>query len=513
MSDCKVKCPHCGTEYKLDEGSIGSEFECANCNQNFIAGEPDGEKSGRSLTDLRESGKKIFSSTLAGFREKLQLRRNSESSEDDQNEKTGNSVCKVKCPHCGTEYELDEDSIGSEFECVNCNQSFIAQMSVRKRASETFKNLRESGKKIIGGTFPGVRNSLQTMQNRDDGDYDPDDEDDEDDDAMSEHRKALNRFFLKAETTRATVGFVAELLALLGAIWEFIGDILSWIANLFSVVPPANIVARFHIVWYNDREQLIGLDVLPRFGKHPQQLVAPAQTLFSPASDYEADDDGPEFKYAVCSDGNIFIYSLEEVTKLYTLEDQLFVFKAYWDYTTGELFSESSEAFFFKDITDISTKSSYEYVDIEKERMPWDEFWQRNPEKKKKIKFWSIILGIIVGFPTPFIEKVHKLCQYNEVGYVVFAFCVAVIGFFIIMLLMMWITYLRNTSAESCRKLVKRSETFSISASSGNSIGMTILCDDWIEAKKGNITERSDAERIIQSIRKMIEEKKVEADA
>ena len=58
-------------------------------------------------------------------------------------------------------------------------------------------------------------------------------------------------------------------------------------------------------------------------------------------------------------------------------------------------------------------------------------------------------------------------------------------------------------------KRVRASETFTITSSSGRSMGMTILCDGWFEAKNGKFEKRSDGEKIIHAIRKMIEEKKV----
>ena len=61
-------------------------------------------------------------------------------------------------------------------------------------------------------------------------------------------------------------------------------------------------------------------------------------------------------------------------------------------------------------------------------------------------------------------------------------------------------------------KRVRASETFSITSSSGRSIGMTILCNGWFEANNGKFDGRTNGEKIIHAIRKMIEEKKVAAN-
>jgi hypothetical protein len=64
-----------------------------------------------------------------------------------------------------------------------------------------------------------------------------------------------------------------------------------------------------------------------------------------------------------------------------------------------------------------------------------------------------------------------------------------------------------------CGKKVERiyrsSETFTITASSGRCISATIVCNEWMEANNVTYAQRSDGEKTIHAIRKMIEEKKV----
>ena len=53
MPNCKVKCPHCQEEYELDASALGQEFECPNCQQNFIAERALPEVKGPQMTIRR----------------------------------------------------------------------------------------------------------------------------------------------------------------------------------------------------------------------------------------------------------------------------------------------------------------------------------------------------------------------------------------------------------------------------------------------------------------------------
>ena len=266
--------------------------------------------------------------------------------------------------------------------------------------------------------------------------------------------------------------------------------------NAANKVVIDNIYNIFNQVREHDLGYLETLDVLPRFGKKSSQLVAESHTLYSPLISEDA-------KYEFDERGE-FIYSKEEVTKVYTFEDQLLVFTALWDYTTGELYNEQTEAFFFKDITDISTENSYDKVKTVD--------WVTPPPPEIKpfpVKIFCcitgalIVLWVILSLIFGFVER-HL------------AVAAELFGGLILLILFLWafIYDLKCQKKIFPRKVetikrVRASETFTITSTSGRSIGMTILCDGWFEAKNGKYEKRSDGEKIIHAIRKMIEEKKV----
>ena len=78
-------------------------------------------------------------------------------------------------------------------------------------------------------------------------------------------------------------------------------------------------------------------------------------------------------------------------------------------------------------------------------------------------------------------------------------------------LLIIYIAWLVHRGEKNFHKI---SETFTITASSGRSITITMLCDDWLEANNGTfVGKRTDGEKVIQAVRKMIEEKKADEPA
>jgi len=192
-----------------------------------------------------------------------------------------------------------------------------------------------------------------------------------------------------------------------------------------------------------DMEYLEKLNVLARFGKNKQQLVAPMQTLFSPA--FAGVEDLRHFQSVTSENDGVYRYNLEEVTKIYTFEDQLFIYTGVWAYAIGKMISEKTEAFFFKDITDMRTESTFKI------------------QKKYEPKGCLSILIPWLGKP---IETVYK-----------------------------------------------ESESFVLTAASGNSIGLNIGFEDAVRVTGATYTSRNDNEKIVHAIRKMIEEKKVAADA
>ena len=188
-----------------------------------------------------------------------------------------------------------------------------------------------------------------------------------------------------------------------------------------------------------DLEYLNKLNVLARFGKDKTQLVAPMQTLFAPA--FGGVEGVKHFASIVSEDDALYRYNLEEVTKIYTFEDQIFIYTGVWAYSIGKMISETTEAFFFKDITDIRTESIF---------------------KIHEIHIPKGCLSIIIPACGKSIEKVYK-----------------------------------------------ESERFVLTSSSGHSIGLTIGFEEAISVTGATYTKRNDNERVIHAIRKMIEEKKV----
>ena len=408
----------------------------------------------------------------------------------------------IFCPHCQQELSIDEQYLGMEVECPTCNQSFTAQAtSSVKNAFQQIKNASAQlgnsvGENLRHVQFDAIKNTFQQIKNVAAARQEEQEEEEnfrqmqlnaiDTNDPYAEDRLKLVKFFKKAEGVQAASG-IAKILA---DVCEGLGvffQIFSFILEFFSKAD-RKILYLFNSVQNRDMEFLENLDVLPVYGKKQSQLVADCYTLYSPAMNYAAETEGPDFKYAISKEDKSFLYSLEEVIKIFTFEDQLFIFKAYWDYTTGKLFDESTEAFFFRDITDISTKNSYEYMKMKNE-ISWGDV------KKKhigKILIISIILAILVAIVT-------------QNGFA------AVFTLLIASLIISLLCYLIEKS-KTIKVLTKKCETFVISANSGNSIGITMLCKEWIKAKNGIHNQRTDGEKIIHAIRKMIEEKKVTAN-
>lgn len=458
MAEVSIHCPHCNAELTSDDQYLGMEVECPLCHELFaVTGRTDTASTAvPPVVDNTEAGQQTepgknalkISEGLAEKRKKLGiLAREASEGLAEKGKKLG---------------------------------------SLAREASE---GLAEKGK-ILGGFVQNAGNEVAEELKRQTLTFD------EalaslaisSEDPFAEKRLRLARYFLKAETA-------GEVSNILSAFFEKFTAIFEWIASLFAK-PDSSIMALFATIQRYDIDQLTAQDVLALYGKNTSQLVADSHTLFAPAINYVSDGEGPEFKFAISEIGNSFLYSLEEVIKIYTFEDQLLVFKAYWDYTTGKLFNESTEAFFFRDITDLSSQSSYEYMKVTTQK--------KIPFPKKTVH----ILGL-VGAAFWFFILVATLIFHDAhtATAIVMAALVIIFGLWGFITILIAIDHARRQNRH-CKKLIKKSETFSISAKSGNSISMTILCDEWIEAKNGVPQTRSENEKIIHAIRKMIEEKK-----
>ena len=357
------------------------------------------------------------------------------------------------CPHCNANLLIDDQYLGMELECPTCKQTFTAA-----KAQSIFPE-NSPVKPTYSYNNPvyqqrELENSIQQEL------------------STNTMRLKLAKFFKKAETAQKASGLAGLLSGVVEGLDAFL-FIFDFIAKCFAT-PSRDIIRMFKSIQDVDTPFLNQLDILPNYGKNSSQLVAEPYTLFSPAVDYETDENKPEFKFAVEEYDETFLYNLEEVIKIFTFEEQLFVFKAYWDYTTGKLFDESTEAFFFKDISDILTKNNYEYTYCKINSQI--SFWEA---VKKHISFVTLFTIILCG-PLGFL--ISAAIAYNI------------------------------EKNKTIKVLTKKSETFLITAKSGNSTGITILCDEWVSAKNGTRYIRTDGEKIIHAIRKMIEEKKATAN-
>ena len=407
----------------------------------------------------------------------------------------------IVCPHCQQELNIDEQYLGMEVECPICNQSFTAQAaSSVKNAFQQIKNASAQlgnsvGENLRHVQFDAIKNTLQQIKNVAAARQEEQEEEEEENfrqmqlnaidtnDPYAEDRLKLVKFFKKAEGVQAASG-IAKILADVCDGLGVIFQIFSFILEFFSKAD-RKILYLFNSVQNRDMKFLENLDVLPAYGKKQSQLVADCYTLYSPAMNYAAETEGPDFKYAISKEDKSFLYSLEEVIKIFTFEDQLFIFKAYWDYTTGKLFDESTEAFFFRDITDISTKNSYEYMKMKNNIS----FGDAITKHRKTILIFSAITSILVALPSQSFNALY-------ISFLTMLFIVSILCYLI-------------EKSKTIKVLTKKCETFVISANSGNSIGITMLCKEWIKAKNGIHNQRTNGEKIIHAIRKMIEEKKV----
>lgn len=314
--------------------------------------------------------------------------------------------------------------------------------------------------------------------------------------------KMVDNVELLIQTHRKKIAIFFEEIAAIDAIENSENvSILRWFSNLFaSKKTPGFVYDSFQMLKAHDTFYLENVNILSRYGKDLSQTVSEPKTLFSPLIDADSEDDY-DVKYAFCKNrqgGLDFIYSSELVTKLYTFEDQLFVYNAIWDYSLGCIRAEKTETFFFKDISDMSTLTEYKAVSM---KGAWkDDSGRRNLFIcSATITLLLLCVGLIfrhqcfclgcsdgasIAFIIPF-----SLCVLTSIG--------------------LMIAWLKGGRFQKTGEMfVRASETFKISASSGNSISTTIVCNEWLEANKATYVKRSDGEKVIQAIRKMIEEKK-----
>ena len=321
MENETIFCPHCNKKLIIEKQYIGMVVQCPTCNQNFTA-----------------AVKSQVTATVP----------------------TNNET--IFCLHCNKKLIIEKQYIGMVVQCPTCKQNFTAAVKSQVTAPvptnddgdtiDKFKNFAAGIKEFF---------NLNKIAKKDEFTGDEEVEiTSPDHPYIIQCRKMCRKYFSALRKGEKNCKFL-----------EIIGDcfkytfFIIWIFLSIFKRNPLRVVKCFRRVRGADVSFLEQLDVLPRYGKRQEQLVSPAQTLYAPAID--------DFKYDLIDtgDGNFeYVYSTETVTKVYTFEDQLFVYNGLWDYTVGQIVHESTDAFFFKDITNISSENEYE--EFKNPRPPFD---------------------------------------------------------------------------------------------------------------------------------------------
>ena len=397
----------------------------------------------------------------------------------------------IICPHCNQELSIDEQFLGMEVECPTCNKTFaatekkIAAVPVTAQAEPevannvSIKQLGKQGadlaKNILNFAAPKVKSMMSTVADNINNRNDNSDTSDSSDD-----RVILLSFFEKVKPE---------------------SDLESVVDMLCFNFMTAKQFDAFNRVKATDHEYWKNLDILKRFGKDTSQLVAEPKMLTEPVMAVpKSDNVEPKVAYFVDKEGDWHLAnSLVYITKLYTFEDQLFAYRAVWDYTSQCVWHEDTEAFFFTDITNISTSTVYGSA-IERIL----------PSKMSVTAFsvFGIVMGLIFGGISG--------CEKDATAGFIIGFLTAGLS-----LLIGWLIYFSKIKKR--KRSVRRLETFDIQSSSGSAFSISMISDEWLKIKRNlyhkkanwmegviqDYTTRSEEEKIIHAIRKMIEEKKV----
>ena len=280
-------------------------------------------------------------------------------------------------------------------------------------------------------------------------------------------RQRLTECLERAQTMQATSDLASKIALDSDNVFFAILGMLSSLFAWFKSKTAAEDVIAFNSVRQNDIPYIEQLDLLPYVGKKASQLIAKPHTFYAPAVM------SSDCAFIFAGDERDFIYSAEEITKIYIFENQLIQAHAIWDYTTGTLFNEQFEAFFFKDITDISTEYGYEKI---------------KEQDQEKMSGGTLLLLLIC----------------------IVLICTVYLAIFGILGIAIIIITKKKEQKKNKKYYVRKSETFRITSTSGRSMEMSALCSEWIKAKKGKFEQRTSNEKIYHAIRKMIEEKKAQ---
>ena len=348
MADQTIVCPHCNQELSIDEQYLGMEVECPSCNQNFTAETTPVKTQVSSMAketfgNLMNKGKE-FAQRVAENRYSADVQNNAIAVKNNQNE-----------PDPGyADEHIKKMTLDRFWQTVPRTSCFIAIFCFLGGilCGIIFHNLPLwdgllSGLGIgvlLGGIYFVVKYCSCIGPSR----------------KKHKKRDLVREYFSIHNTAETGLNLGNKILSFVEYSIPFVNIIPMIIKGITE--SKMKRYCRFREPFYDevqqiDMEFLENLDVLPRFGKNMNQLVSPMQTLFSPA--FEGVENLRDFQFVVSKEDSIYRYNLEEVTKVYTFEDQLFIYTGVWSYAIGKMISETTEAFFFKDITDIKTESVF----------------------------------------------------------------------------------------------------------------------------------------------------------
>ena len=359
----------------------------------------------------------------------------------------------IKCPHCNSELTLAEEYIGMEVTCPICSKSFVAAPPPP----------------VVKVVQPAVTVADAPASNLGD-------------------RRILQKYF--------------DVIPAESALEEQDNFNLCHFVTQKTYQAFLNVRQMDHDYWTN-------LDILDRYGQNWSQLVSEPQILTEPVIGLSKTDQmDAKAKVAIFSgqDGEWnLVTNLVYITKIYTFEDQLFVYEAVWDYALGCVWREDTQAFFFKDITNMSTNTIYGSA---------VQIMTDTPQKKP-----GLIFGLVLSAVVMVASFAYAAAEKSVTG--------LLLGVAAVIVLIVLLSNMPKQQVQKRKRSVRRIEQFNIASSSGNSLSISMVSKDWLTVKKNiharkanwfdgieqDYTQRSEAEKIIQSIRKMIEEKKVAADA
>ena len=394
----------------------------------------------------------------------------------------------ISCPHCNQELSLAEEYMGMEVSCPTCNKTFTAtekkaaaiqvaavQTPAAANSDESLKQLGKQGVDIAKNILKRAAKKVQSHIAENNSN---------DTDDSTEDRVILSSFFEKVRP-ESNLESVVDM-------------------RLFNFMTHKQFAA-FERVRETDHEYWRNLDILKRFGKDSSQLVAEPKMLTEPVMAVaKSDNTEPKIAYFVDKNGEWHLAnSLVYITKLYTFEDQLFAYRAIWDYASQCVWNEDTEAFFFTDITNISTSTVYGSA-IER-ILP-----------SKIILAAAAIIGVVLFIVFCIID----FCSDDDHGNT------ALIGFLLCIVSIFIGNLIYFSKTKRRKRSVRRLERFDIQSSSGNIFSISMVSNEWLKIKRNlynkksnwmegviqDYTTRSEEEKIIHAIRKMIEEKKIAAN-